>query len=117
MSTNKMNILNKNSPKITSEPNNNNVQSAGVKISKKLSLFKRGYKEGGLIILKTTTEIVEKIVPELEIAIKIANVIISIYEQAKYNREICRIMTDRVEVAMTSIKLLIRNKDDNDKIF
>ncbi|RIA99443.1 kinase-like domain-containing protein [Glomus cerebriforme] len=113
-----MNILNKNSSKITSESDNNNNNNEPSKKSKKFSnIFKKGLKENGLVIWRTTTDIAEKIVPELEIAIKIANTIIDIYEQAKYNREICRIMTDRVELAMASIKLLKRNKVENGEKF
>ncbi|CAB4467417.1 unnamed protein product [Rhizophagus irregularis] len=111
-----MNILNRNFPKITSGPDDDKAQYETAKKSKKFSLFKKSYKENGILIFKTTTEIVEKIVPELEVAIKLANIIIDIYERAKINREICRIMADRVELAMTSIRLLIRNKDENDEI-
>jgi hypothetical protein len=67
----------------------------------KFSLIEKSYKENGKSNFKT---IVEKVVPDLEVAIKIANVIIDIYERAKINGEICRIMTDRVELAMTSVK-------------
>lgn len=103
-----MDIFSKNSLKVTSEPDNGKVESD--KKSKKYKLsFKKSSKENAKVVFKTTTEIAQKFIPYLDTAISLANSIIECYDLAKYNKEICRVMADRVELAVASIKLLKRS--------
>ncbi|PKK74285.1 kinase-like protein [Rhizophagus irregularis] len=93
---------------ITSEPDNGKVESD--KKSKKYKIsFKKSSKENAKVAFKTATEIAQKFIPYLDTAIGLANSIIECYDLAKYNKEICRVMADRVELAVTSIKLLKRS--------
>ncbi len=69
------------------------------------------------MVLKTVGEITEKFIPHLNTAISLATYIMDTYDKAKYNRKICRVMADRVDVAMTSIKLLKRHMNDDIDLF
>ncbi|RIA99451.1 kinase-like domain-containing protein [Glomus cerebriforme] len=97
-----MNILNKNSKKYKPK-----FQISSKKV----------YKDNGIMIFRNAAEVAGKFIPPIDAALKVANIIIEIYDQAKYNKEICRIMVDRVELAMTSIKLLKRHINDDDERF
>ncbi|CAI2179305.1 19762_t:CDS:2, partial [Funneliformis geosporum] len=115
-----MHILNKSSPKVTTEPGNiKSDKSKGLRMIKRMSKFKVSNKEcfmdNGITILKTAAELA-KIVPYLDTIINLSMEIMKIHERAKYNEKICRLMADRVDLAMTSIKLLRRHvNDDNNK--
>jgi hypothetical protein len=98
--------ISKNPLKISPEPDKAETDKKSKKYRFK---FKKSHKENAKVIFKTTTEIAQKFVPYLDVAIDLANSIIELYDQAKYNKEICRVMADRVELAVASIKLLKRN--------
>ncbi|GBB91077.1 hypothetical protein RclHR1_01820006 [Rhizophagus clarus] len=109
-----MDFLHKNFSKTTLEPNNDKVES-DKKSKKYIISFKKSRKENAKLLFKTATEVAQKFVPCLDIAVGLANSIIECYDQAKYNKEICRVMADRVELAIASIRLLKRSIDNDAK--
>ncbi|CAG8435658.1 8673_t:CDS:10 [Funneliformis mosseae] len=117
---NKMHLLSKSSPKINVEPGKiKSDKTKGLRMINKMSKFKVSNKEcfkvNGMKILKTAAEIT-KIVPYLDSIISLSDEIMKIHENATYNEKTCRLMADRVDLAMTSIKLLKRHvNDDNNK--
>ncbi|CAG8438689.1 8665_t:CDS:2 [Scutellospora calospora] len=65
----------------------------------------------------TITEIFTPFVPYIEIILNAANSIIKIYEDAKYNKNICLVFVERMRVAKFSIERLITSKESNIKMF
>src|SRR5687767_11899885 len=74
-------------------------------------------KEHGIFLVQTAAEVVETLIPHFDIAMKLASYILEIYDKAKTNKKICRVLVDRVDLALTSIKHLRRHMDKDFKKF
>ncbi|KAF0528700.1 kinase-like protein [Gigaspora margarita] len=61
----------------------------------------------------TITEIFKPFVPYIEIILNAANAIIKIYEDAKYNKNICLVFVERMRIAKFIIERLTTSKESN----
>ncbi|GBB98111.1 hypothetical protein RclHR1_03140010 [Rhizophagus clarus] len=64
-----------------------------------------------ICIVQTAAEIIKTLEPHFEIAIIIASTITEICDKAKANKKICRVLADRVDLALISINYLKRHMD------
>ncbi|RIA81175.1 kinase-like domain-containing protein [Glomus cerebriforme] len=65
----------------------------------------------------TVGEAIKPFVPLIAVVTTVISEIISIYEDAQYNKKICNALMDRVQVAESAIKTLNRRKQENEKNF
>ncbi|RIB09874.1 kinase-like domain-containing protein [Gigaspora rosea] len=66
----------------------------------------------GQVALNTITDIVNIYIPLIGDVKLLVGEIYQIYENAECNKEICKIMTNRVKTAESSIDLIVRNMND-----
>ncbi|CAG8569244.1 19585_t:CDS:2, partial [Racocetra fulgida] len=65
----------------------------------------------------TITEIFKPFVPYIDIILGAANAIIKIYEDAKYNKNICLVFVERMRIAKFIIERLTTSKESNIEMF
>ncbi|CAG8600476.1 22819_t:CDS:2 [Cetraspora pellucida] len=65
----------------------------------------------------TITEIFKPFVPYIDIILSAANAIIKIYEDAKYNKNICLVFVERMRIAKFIIERLTTSKESNIETF
>lgn len=65
----------------------------------------------------TVGEAIKPFVPLIAVVTVVIGEIISIYEDAQYNKKICNALMDRVQTAESAIKTLNRRKQENEKNF
>src|SRR4051794_17206021 len=65
----------------------------------------------------TVGEAIKPFVPLITVVTVVISEIISIYEDAQYNKKICNALMDRVQTAESAIKTLNRRKQENEKNF
>lgn len=65
----------------------------------------------------TVGEAIKPFVPLIAVVTTVISEIITIYEDAQYNKKICNALMDRVQTAESAIKTLNRRKQENEKNF
>jgi hypothetical protein len=65
----------------------------------------------------TVGEAIKPFVPLITVVTIVISEIITIYEDAQYNKKICNALMDRVQTAESAIKTLNRRKQENEKNF
>src|ERR1051325_6595159 len=78
-------------------------------------------KETGIFVVETAVgtaaSVIECLGPHVEVALRLASYILEVYEKAKSNKSICRVLADRADLALTSLKYLKRHLDNDFKKF
>src|SRR4051812_16214586 len=73
--------------------------------------------QNSITVIDTVSEAFRPFIPLIYIVSLLANEIVEVYKNAKYNKKMCDVFLDRIDAVQASINYLQRRKEKNEKLF